>query len=183
MCGGGADLSVAEMSLSILIRVAEHLRVRLPASPPPGTHVQLDGVRKMPMSFQFVNMPCTMGSSRRGRRCTATAAIKVGVVDLRGRSLGSTPRSPRCETLRKEQHTFEQRHLKRMRFYVSPSIVGYCWPASTLLHGHIALAIPSLLETDPQILEHWGYAVQDHLGKSFQAMDFGLKCERDVTQP
>ena len=52
--GGGADLSVAEMSLSIPLhehapnRVAEHLGVRLPASPPPGTHVQLDGVRKMP---------------------------------------------------------------------------------------------------------------------------------------
>ena len=38
------------------------------------------------------------------------------------------------------------------------------WPASTLLHGHIALAIPSLLETDPQILERWGYADENHLG-------------------
>ena len=28
----------------------------------------------------------------------------------------------------------------------------YFWPTSTLLHGHIALAIPSLPETDPQIL-------------------------------
>ena len=53
------------------------------------------------------------------------------------------------------------------------------FPASTLLHGHIALAIPSLPETDPQILEHWGYA-EDHLGKSFQAKDFGLECQRDV---
>ena len=43
------------------------------------------------------------------------------------------------------------------------------------LHGHIALAIPPLPETDPQILEHWGYADEDHLGKSFQAMDFGLE--------
>ena len=50
------------------------------------------------------------------------------------------------------------------------------WPASTLLHGHIALAIPSLLETDPQILEHRGYADEDHLGKSFRAMDSGLEC-------
>ena len=50
------------------------------------------------------------------------------------------------------------------------------WPASTLLHGHIALAIPSLLKTDPQILEHWCCADEDHLGKSFQAMDFGLEC-------
>ena len=49
-----------------------------------------------------------------------------------------------------------------------------------LLHGHIALAISSLLETDPQILKHWGYADEGHLGKSFQAMDFGLECQRDV---
>ena len=42
----------------------------------------------------------------------------------------------------------------------------FFWPAFTLLHGHIALAIPSLLETDPQIFEHWGYADEDHLGKS-----------------
>ena len=33
-----------------------------------------------------------------------------------------------------------------------------------------------LLETDPQYLEHWGYADEDHLGKSFQAMDSGLEC-------
>ena len=46
-------------------------------------------------------------------------------------------------------------------------------PTSTLLHGPIALAIP-------QILEHWDYADEDHLGKSFQAMDFGLECQRDV---
>ena len=63
-----------------------------------------------------------------------------------------------------------------MLFNVSPSISGYVWPASTLLHGHIALTIPSLLETDPQILEHWGYADEDHLGKSFQATDSGLEC-------
>ena len=62
-----------------------------------------------------------------------------------------------------------------MLFYVSPLLLGSFWPASTLLHGHIALAIPSLLETDPQILEHWGYADEDHPGKSFQAMDSGLE--------
>ena len=67
-----------------------------------------------------------------------------------------------------------------MRFYLSPLILGfilgYFWPASTMLHVHIALAIPPLPETDPQILEHWGYADEDHLGKSFQAMDSGLEC-------
>ena len=55
-------------------------------------------------------------------------------------------------------------------------LIGTNVPASTLLHGHIALAIPSLLETVPQILEHWGYADEDHLGKSFQAMNSGLEC-------
>ena len=66
--------------------------------------------------------------------------------------------------------------VRRMLFCVSPVISRYFWPASTLLHGHIALAIPSLVETDPQILEHWGYADEDHLGNSFQAKDFGLEC-------
>ena len=42
--------------------------------------------------------------------------------------------------------------VRRMLFYVSILILRYFWPASTLLHGHIALAIPSLLETGPQIL-------------------------------
>ena len=70
--------------------------------------------------------------------------------------------------------------VRRVLFYFSPLILEYFWPASTLLHGHIALAIPSLPETDPQILEHWGYADEDHLGKSFQAMDFGLEFWCDV---
>ena len=46
--------------------------------------------------------------------------------------------------------------------------------------GHLALATPSPPETDPQILEHWGHADEDHLGKSFQAMDFCLECQHDV---
>ena len=58
--------------------------------------------------------------------------------------------------------------------------LGHFWRGSTLLHGHIALAIPSLPETNPQILEHWGFAVEDLLGKSFQAMDFGLECQHDA---
>ena len=66
-----------------------------------------------------------------------------------------------------------------MLFYVSPLILTLFWPASTLLRGHIALATLSLLETDPQILEHWGYAEEDQLGKSFRATDFGLECQRD----
>ena len=61
-----------------------------------------------------------------------------------------------------------------MLLFDAPLILSSVWPASTLLHGHLALSIPSLPETDPQILERWGYADEDHLGKSFQAMDFGL---------
>ena len=72
--------------------------------------------------------------------------------------------------------------VRRMLFHVSPLILGYVWPASMLLHGRIALAIPSLLKTDPQILVHWGCADEDHLGKSFQAMDSGLECWHDVTR-
>ena len=65
----------------------------------------------------------------------------------------------------------------------SPLLLEYFWPASTLLHGHIALATQSLPETDPQILEHLGYADEVHLGKSFRAKDFGLECQRDAQRP
>ena len=51
-----------------------------------------------------------------------------------------------------------------------------------LFHGHIALAFLFLLETDPQILEHWGCADEDHLDKLLQAMVFGLECWRDATR-
>ena len=61
-----------------------------------------------------------------------------------------------------------------------PKVTRMLFSASTLLHGHIALAIPSLLETDPQILERWSYADEDHLNKCNRAMDFGLECQHDV---
>ena len=57
----------------------------------------------------------------------------------------------------------------------SPFICKHCWPASTLLRGHLALATLSPPETDPQILERWGYADEVHLGKSARAKDFGLE--------
>ena len=69
-----------------------------------------------------------------------------------------------------------------MLFYVSPVISEYILPFSMLLHGHFTLAFLSLPETDPQILEHWGYADEDHLGKLLQATVFGLECWRDVTR-
>ena len=67
-----------------------------------------------------------------------------------------------------------------MLFYLSPLIFRHFWPASTRLRGHIALAIPSLPETDPQILERWGCADEVHLGKYVRAKNFGLKCQCDV---
>ena len=71
--------------------------------------------------------------------------------------------------------------VRRMLFCFSFIFRIFLATASTLLHGHIvALAFPSLLETDPQNLEHWGCADEDHLGKSFQAIDFGLDCWLDV---
>ena len=67
-----------------------------------------------------------------------------------------------------------------MLLFHAPLILTHFWPASTLLHGHIALAIPSPLEIDPQILERWGYADEVHLGKYIRAKDFGLKFWCDV---
>ena len=59
-----------------------------------------------------------------------------------------------------------------MLCHLSPLIWGYFWPTSTLLRGHIVFAIPSPPETDPQILEHWGYADEVHLGKSIRGEGF-----------
>ena len=70
--------------------------------------------------------------------------------------------------------------VRRMLLFHAPLIFIHFWQASTLLRGHLALATLSPPETDPQILERWGYADEVHLGKSFQAMDFGLECMRDV---
>ena len=57
----------------------------------------------------------------------------------------------------------------------SPLILTHFWPASTLLRGHLALAILSPPETDPQILERWGCADEVHLVKCIRAKDFGLE--------
>ena len=40
----------------------------------------------------------------------------------------------------------------------------------------------SLLETDPQILEHWGYADEDHLANHSKRWYFGLECQHDATR-
>ena len=65
--------------------------------------------------------------------------------------------------------------VRRMFFFHAPLILSHFWPASTLLRGHLALATLSPPETDPQILERWGYADEVHLDKYIRAKDFGLK--------
>ena len=62
-----------------------------------------------------------------------------------------------------------------MLLFHAPLILEYFWPASTLLHGHLALAILSPPETDPQILERWGYADEVHMCTSILAKDCGLE--------
>ena len=69
---------------------------------------------------------------------------------------------------------------KNVALFCSFNFLKHFLPSSTLLRGHLALAIPSLPETDPQILERRGYADEVHLGKSFQAIDFILECQHDV---
>ena len=70
--------------------------------------------------------------------------------------------------------------VRRMLLCFSSLILTHFWPASTLLRGPIALTTLSPPETDPQILERWGYADEVHLGKYIRAKDFGLECMRDV---
>ena len=67
-----------------------------------------------------------------------------------------------------------------MLLSLAPLILIHLWPASTLLRGHLALATLSPLETDPQILERWGYADEVHLGTHIRAKDFGLEFKCDV---
>ena len=67
-----------------------------------------------------------------------------------------------------------------MLLFHAPLILTHFWPASTLLRGHLALVTLSPPETDPQILERWGYAHELHLGKFNRAKDFGLEFWYDV---
>ena len=62
-----------------------------------------------------------------------------------------------------------------MLIFLAPFILTHFWPASTLLRGHLALATLFPPDTDPQILERWGYAHKVHLGKCIRAKDFGLE--------
>ena len=62
-----------------------------------------------------------------------------------------------------------------MLLFLSPLVLARFWPASTLLRMHFALATLSPPDTDPQILERWGYADEVHLVKYIRAKDFGLE--------
>ena len=62
-----------------------------------------------------------------------------------------------------------------MLFFLALLILTRFWPASPLLRGHLALATLSPPETGPQILKHWGYADEVHLGKYIRATDSCLK--------
>ena len=73
------------------------------------------------------------------------------------------------------RHQFSEGE-KNVALFLDPLIKKHFWPASTLLRGHLALATLSPPETDPQILERWGYAQEVHLGKTFRAKDFGFEC-------
>ena len=67
-----------------------------------------------------------------------------------------------------------------MLLFHAPLILTHFWPASTLHRGHLALATVSPPETDPQILERWGYAHEVHLGKISErrilVSNFGVTC-------
>ena len=69
---------------------------------------------------------------------------------------------------------------EKMLLFLAPLSLIHFWPASTLLHGHLALATLSPPETDPQILERCGYAHEVHLGKKIRAKDFVLEFECDA---
>ena len=103
----------------------------------------------------------------------------VLALTCRKRALQVVQQVPRGYGFEAWRHLFSEGE-KNAAVFFSPLILEHFWPASTLLHGHLALAIPSLPETDHQILERWGYADEVHLGKSVRAKDFGLECLRDV---
>ena len=64
--------------------------------------------------------------------------------------------------------------VRRVLLFHAPLILTHFWPASTRFAGTLLLPLCSL-ETDPQILERWGYADEVHLGKCIRAKDFGFE--------
>ena len=62
--------------------------------------------------------------------------------------------------------------MKKILLFHAPLILTHFWSASTLLRGHLALAFLSPPETDPQILERWGFAYEVPLGKYIRAKVF-----------
>ena len=62
--------------------------------------------------------------------------------------------------------------VRRMLLFHAPLILTHFWPAPTLLRGHLALATLSPLESDPQILERWGYAHEVPHGQIYPSEGF-----------
>ena len=58
-----------------------------------------------------------------------------------------------------------------MLLFDAPPTLTHFWSTSTLLRGKLALATLSPPETDPQILERWGYADKVLLGKYIRKKD------------
>ena len=124
-----------------------------------------------PFGAQHPSGPTTL-------RCTTLRGPKIQHPKIGRTRKKSWPKSKLAEVDRARwragRHQLSEGEKNAVSF--PPLILEHFWPASTLLRGPIALATLSLPETDPQILGHRGYADEDHLGKSFQAMDFGLEC-------
>ena len=64
-----------------------------------------------------------------------------------------------------------------MLLFLAPLSLIHFWPASTREPCSCILSRP---ETDPQILERWGYADEVHLGKCIRAKEFGLEFQCDA---
>ena len=62
--------------------------------------------------------------------------------------------------------------VRRMLLCLAHLNLIHFWPASTLLRGHLALATLSLPETDPQILERWGWADEVSPGHIYPSEGF-----------
>ena len=67
-----------------------------------------------------------------------------------------------------------------MLLFHAPLILTHFRPASTLLRGHLALAILSLLVNDPQILERWGalmrFTLPNISERRILVSNFGMTC-------
>ena len=84
-----------------------------------------------------------------------------------------------CDGADRHQFSEGEKNVVLCFFFVFGDIFGQpprCFTGTSLLRFRLFLR-PIL-----NFLEDWGYADEDHLGKSFQAMESGLECLHDVTR-